>query len=157
MADRLVVRLNRYSFRHIDLPHSYNKSLSQLIDHIKSIIIANENYHDRKCEWFYIGKSTILEQERKDFDLDDQDTWDKMYIRKHWNRRKDNGHHAMAVLAIVTEQSRDSAQEYTNELKKDLITHFWHDKRLENDNKKTGRRAKSGAAYVLYLAMEFSC
>ena len=153
MSDRLVVPLNQYSFRLIDLPHD-DKSLSQLINHIKSIIKANEKYHRRKCEWFYIGKSTILGE---DFDLDDRDTWDKRYIRDHWNRRKDDGHQAMAVLTIVTEESQDSAQEYTNELKKDLITHFWHDDRLENDNKKTGRRAKSGAAYVLYLSMKFSC
>ena len=60
----------------------------------------------------------------------------------------------MAVFTAVP-HSQHSAQEYICDLKKGIVTHFWDDKRLENDNKKTGRRAKDGGAYVLYLAMTF--
>ena len=148
-----IVPLNKYSFRLIDLPHGYNTSLSELVDRSKSIIKANEKHYGRKCR-FYIGKTTILEESGEDFDLDDRDTWDKKYIRDHWNRRKDDGHDAMVVLTAVP-HSRHSAQEYICKLKKGLVTHFWDDKRLENKNKKTGRRAKKGGAYVLYLAMTF--
>ena len=53
-----IVPLNKYRFWLIDLPDGYNKSLSNLIDHIKSIIKAMEKQYG-KCE-FYIGKTTIL-------------------------------------------------------------------------------------------------
>ena len=57
----------------IKLPSNYNNSLSELVDCIESIIKANEEYHRRKCEKFYIGKSTIFEQSGQQFDSDDQD------------------------------------------------------------------------------------
>ena len=54
----LVVPLNKLSYLLLKLPEHYNKSLSKLVDHIKFIIAANEQHHYRKCEGFYIGKST---------------------------------------------------------------------------------------------------
>ena len=158
---KLVVPLDELSFSLIDLPKHYNKSLSKLVDHIESIIEANEEYHGKECEGFYIGKSTICEQSGQDFDPDKPRTWDKKLIKKRWTSKED-GYQAMAVLTVVTEKTlppkRHSRQQYTIDLKKDLIKHFRRedDERLTKKRTGSGRPAESGAAYVLYLAMKFS-
>ena len=158
----LVVSLDKLSYRLIKLPKHYNKSLSKLVEHIESIIETNEEHHGRECEGFYIGKSAIFEESGKDFDLDDRDTWDETLIKKHWTTRKNDGYQAMAVLAVVTEKtlppaSEETPEQYTLDLKKDLIKHFRDekDKRLKNKSTAPGRPSSGGAAYVLYLAMEF--
>ena len=140
-----IVPLKQYSFRLINLPKHYNKSLSNLIDHIESIIEANEKCYG-ECEEFYIGKSTMLQKGKEK----------TKYIHDHWNRRKVDGYHAMVVLTAVP-HSQHSAQQYTTDLKKDLIKHFRRedDERLQSKTTGSGRPAKSGAAYVLYLAMKF--
>ena len=51
----------------------------------------------------------------------------------------------------------ESAQQYTLDLKKDLINHFRDEKdeRLKSKSTAPGTLSSGGAAYVLYLAMEF--
>ena len=159
----LVVKLHKLDYSLINLPNHYSKSLSKLVDHIESIIEANEKYHGRKCEGFYIGKSTIREQRWEDFDPNDQDTWDTKLIEDRWTSRETDGYEGMAVLTVVTEktlppdESQDSAEQYTLDLKKDLIKHFRdeEDERLKNKSTAPGAFSSSGVAYVLYLAMEF--
>ena len=158
----LVVPLHKLGYSLINLPNHYSKSLSKLVDHIESIIEANEKYHGRKCEGFYIGKSTIRKQRGEKFDPNDQDTWDTKLIENCWTSRKDDGYEGMAVLTVVTEktlppdESQDSAEQYTLDLKKDLIKHF-RDEKDERLNKSSapGASSSSGVAYVLYLAMKF--
>ena len=158
-----VVPLHELSFFFIQLPQHYSKSLSKLVDHIESIIEANEKYHRRKCKKFYIGKSTIRERTGEDFDLNDQDTWDTKLIEDRWKSRKDDGYEGMAVLTVVTkktlppDESQDSAEQYTLDLKKDLIKHFRDEKdeRLKSKSTASGSSSSSGVAYVLYLAMKF--
>ena len=155
----LVVKLHKLDYSLIKLPKHYSKSLSKLVDHIESIIEANEEYHGRKCEKFYIGKSTIRERRGKKFDPDDQDTWNTKLIEERWRSRKEEG---MAVLTVVTEktlppdESQDSAEEYTLDLKRDLIKHFRDEKdeRLKSKSTARGSPSSDGAAYVLYLAMK---
>ena len=159
----LVVPLHKLGYSLIKLPKHYSKSLSKLVDHIESIIEANEKYHGRKCEGFYIGKSTIRERRGEDFDPNDQDTWDTKLIEDRWKSRKDDGYEGMAVLTVVTKktlppnESQDSAEQYTLDLKKDLIKHFRDEKdeRLKSKSTAPGSSSSSGVAYVLYLAMEF--
>ena len=162
--------LKQRSYWLIQLPHNYNNSLSELVVHIESIIEANEKYHRRKCEKFYIGKSTIRKREEH-FHPDDQDTWDTELIDHHWrDRKKDTGgeYEAMAVLTVTTKdtlpplESRKPDQwkeQYTVALKQGLITHFMFvedDDRLENYNTKPGKFAEGDAqAHVLYLALKF--
>ena len=155
----LVVSLNELSYPLIKLPEHYNKSLSKLIDHIDSIIETNEEEKDRECKGFYIGKSTI--KRGKDFHADNQDTWDTKLIKDQW-KSHNKEYQAMAVLTVVTEKtlppaSQESPEQYTNDLKKDLIKHFRDEKdeRLKNKSTAPGRPSSGGAAYVLYLAMEF--
>ena len=158
-----VVPLYELSFFFIQLPNHYSKSLSKLVDHIESIIEANEKYHGRKCEGFYIGKSTIRKQRGEKFDPNDQDTWDTKLIEDRWTSRKDDGYEAMAVLTVVTkktlppDEAQDSAEQYTLDLKKDLIKHFRdeEDERLKNKSTAPGASSSRGVAYVLYLAMKF--
>ena len=159
---KLVVPLDELSYSLLKLPKHHNKSLSKLVDHIESIIKVNKHYHSTKCKGFYIGKSTIYEQSGRCFDPDKPCTWDKELIKKQWYKHSEDGYQAMAVLTVVTKEtlppSQDSRQNYTNDLKKDLIEHFRDedDERLKNKATGSGRPAKSGAAYVLYLAMKFS-
>ena len=158
-----VVNLHELGYSLINLPNHYSKSLSKLVDHIESIIEANEKYHDRKCEGFYIGKSTIRKRRGEDFDPNDQDTWDTKLIEKRWTSRKNDGYEGMAVLTVVTEEmlpideSQGLAEQYTLDLKKDLIKHFRDEKdeRLKNKSTAPGSSSRDGVAYVLYLAMEF--
>ena len=158
----LVVPLHKLGYSLIKLPNHYSKSLSKLVDHIESIIEANEKYHGRKCEGFYIGKSTIRKQRGEKFDPNDQDTWDTKLIEDRWTSRKADGYEAMAVLTVVTkktlppDEAQDSAEQYTLDLKKDLIKHF-RDEKDERLNKSSapGASSRDGVAYVLYLAMEF--
>ena len=156
---KLVVALNELSFFLIKLPKHYSKSLSKLVDYIESIIEANEKDHGRKCEKFYIGKSTIRKQRGEKFDPNDQDTWDTKLIKKKWRSRNKHGYQAMAVLTDVTEDTLpcDESQEYTLDLKKDLIKHFRDkkDKRLKSMPTAPGSPSSDDAAYVLYLAMKF--
>jgi len=60
-----VVVLHKLDYSLIKLPQHYSKSLSKLVVHIESIIEANEKYHGRKCEEFYIGKSTTVKPPNK--------------------------------------------------------------------------------------------
>ena len=68
----------------------------------------------------------------------------------------------MAVLTVVTEktlppdESQETPEQYTLDLKKDLIKHFRDEKdeRLKNKSTAPGRPSSGGAAHVLYLAME---
>ena len=163
----LVVSLDQYGFSLIDLPNDYNKSLSRLVDHAKSIITANEKHHGRRCEKFYIGKSTIHAWSERLFDCHNRYTWNTELVRQRWNAHKEHGYQAMAVLTVVTKgtlpplKSRRPAQwkqQYTLALKQALITHFMFvdDERLENETTVPGNLERSGAvAYVLYLAMKF--
>ena len=165
----LVVPLYDLSYPLIKLPKDYNKSLSKLIERIDSIVEANEKYHSKKCEGFYIGKSTIREWSSPCFDPDKPDTWDGKLIHDCWKKhsRKD-GYQAMAVLTVVTyetlpplwSQSPDVCKEqYTVALKQGLITHFMfveEDERLANDDTVPGKFAgRDAKAHVLYLAMKF--
>jgi len=100
-----VVVLHELGYSLINLPNHYSKSLSKLVDHIESIIEANEEYHGRKCEGFYIGKSTIRKQRGEKFDPNDQDTWDTKLIEDRWTSCKDDGYEAMAVLTVVTKKT----------------------------------------------------
>ena len=67
----------------------------------------------------------------------------------------------MAVLTVVTKDalppSQNSREQYTLDLKKDLITHFQDekDKRLKTTPTAQGSPVESVGAYVLYLAMKF--
>ena len=164
----LVVSLCNLSYPLIKLPKDYNKSLSKLIEHINSIIEANEKYHYRKCEEFYIGKSTAhFDPDKPDFDTDNPNTWNTELIHHCWRDRRKDGYQAMAVLAVVTKetlpplwsQSPDVRKEqYTVALKQGLITHFMFvedDERLANETTEPGKFAGSDAkAHVLYLAMK---
>ena len=100
-----VVVLHKLGYSLINLPNHYSKSLSKLVDHIESIIEANEEYHGRKCEGFYIGKNTIRKQRGEKFDPNDQDTWDTKLIEDRWTSCKDDGYEAMAVLTVVTKKT----------------------------------------------------
>ena len=167
-ASTLVVPLDQCSFSLIDLPNDYNKSLSKLVDHVKSIIAANEKHHGRRCEKFYIGKSTLHTWSGRHFDSHNRYTWKTELIRQRWDARRQHGYQAMAVLTVVTNdtlpplKSRRPAQwkqQYTLALEQALITHFMFvedDERLENETTVPGNLERSGAvAYVLYLAMKF--
>ena len=88
-----IVPLNKYRFWLIDLPHGYNKSLSNLIDHIESIIEANEECYG-ECVKFYIGKATIL-RKGKCFDLDKEKSWNTKYIHDHYLYTKEGPCHAL--------------------------------------------------------------
>ena len=157
------------SYPLIKLPKDYNKSLSKLIERIDSILEANEKYHSKKCEGFYIGKSTIRERSSPCFDPDKPDTWDSKLIHDRWNEHsRKGGYQAMAVLTVVTKetlpplwsQSPDECKEqYTVALKQGLIIHFMfveEDERLANDDTVPGKFAgRDAKAHVLYLAMKF--
>ena len=166
--DDHIIPLDQCSFSLIDLPNDYNKSLSRLVDHVKSIIAANEKHHGRRCEKFYIGKSTLHTWSGRHFDSHNRYTWKTELIRQRWDARRQHGYQAMAVLTVVTKdtlpplKSRRPAQwkqQYTLALEQALITHFMFvedDERLENETTVPGNLERSGAvAYVLYLAMKF--
>ena len=145
----LVVPLHKLGYSLINLPHNYNKSLSKLVDHIESIIEANEEYHDRKCEGFFIGKSTCTIHTRGD-------TSDLKLIEDRWSDRSKDGYQAMALLTVVTKKTQKSPQQYTLNLKRDLIKCFQNkkDERLKNKSTTPGKPSSLGNAYVLYLAMK---
>ena len=103
--DDLVVPLDQCSFSLIDLPNDFNKSLSKLIDHAKSIIAANEKHYGRKCEKFYIGKSTMHTWSGRHFDSHNRYTWKTELIRQRWDARRKHGYQAMAVLTVVTKDT----------------------------------------------------
>ena len=50
-----------------DLSSDYEKARSKLIKYVKSIIKANEKYHNRDCEKYYIGKSTLHKKKEENF------------------------------------------------------------------------------------------
>ena len=165
---KLDHRSNSLSYSFINLPHNYKKSVSKFVDHIKSIIEDNEEYHHRKCEEFYIGKSTVHKRSGRQFDPDKPSTWKLKWINQQWDVRRKHGYQAMAVLTVVTNdtlphlESRRPAQwkqQYTIALEQGLITHFMFvedDERLANETTEPGNLERSGAiAYVLYLAMKF--
>ena len=166
--DDLLVPLDQCSFSLIDLPNDYNKSLSKLVDHAKSIIAAKETHYSRKCEKFYIGKSTIHAWSERLFDSHNRYAWNTKSIHQQWNAHKEHGYQAMAVLTVITKgtlpplksrQPTQWKQQYTLALEQALITHFMFvedDERLENKTTVPGNLEKNGAvAYVLYLAMKF--
>ena len=166
--DDHIITLDQCSFSLIDLPNDYNKSLFKLVDHVKSIMTANEKHHGRRCEKFYIGKSTLHTWSGRHFDSHNRYTWKTELIRQRWDARRQHGYQAMAVLTVVTKdtlpplKSRRPAQwkqQYTLALEQALITHFMFvedDERLENETTVPGNLERSGAvAYVLYLAMKF--
>ena len=168
VVHKLDHRSDSLSYPLIDLPHNYNKSVSKLAGHIKSIIAANEKHHYRKCEEFYIGKSTVQTRKRQHFNPDKPSTWQLKWINQRWDARRKHGSQAMTVLTVVTKdtlphlESRRPAQwkqQYTIALEQGLITHFMFeedDERLANKTTEPGNLERSGAiAYVLYLAMKF--
>ena len=144
VVHKLNHRRDSLSYPLIDLPNNYYKSLWKLVDHIKSIIAANKKHHYRKCEEFYIGKSTIHARRGRHFDPDNSDTWNIQLIHQRWDARRKKGYQAMAVLTVVTKESlpplksRRPAlwkQQYTIALEQGLITHFMFvedDERLAN-------------------------
>ena len=165
---KLDHRRDSLSYPLINLPNDYNESLSKLVDHTKAIIEANKEYHHRKCEEFYIGKSTVHKRSGRQFDPDKPSTWKLKWINQRWDARRKHGYQAMAVLTVVTKdtlphlESRRPAQwkqQYTIALEQGLITHFMFvedDERLANETTEPGKFAGSDAkAHVLYLAMKF--
>ena len=97
---------------------------------------------------------------RQRFKVDNPSTWDTKLIDGHWNARKEEEYKAMTILIVVTEDmvpSKQSAQQYTITLKKNLIEHFRSegDKRVRPKTTVPGKLAKKGEAFVLYLAIQF--
>ena len=132
-----------------DLPKDFEKARSKLIECIKSSIGPNRRYHDEECEEFYIGTSIICE-----LDPDEPDTWNTKLIHERWYEHREGGYQVMSVLTVVTKKtlppSRDSRQNYTLDLKEDLIKHFKKDKRLKTTPTAPESPVQSVAAYVLW-------
>ena len=102
---KLDHRSDSLSYPLINLPNDYKKSLSKLVERIESIIEDNEKYHHRKCEEFYIGKSTVHKWSGRCFDSRNPHTWKTELIHKWWDARRERGYQAMAVLTIVTKDT----------------------------------------------------
>ena len=166
----LVVSLGKLSLSPAitDPPRDFEKLRSKLIKYVKSTVKANEKYHKRKCEKFYIGKNTIDEQKRRDFNPGKPSTWNLNWIYKRWDARRKKGYQAMTVLTVVTKETLPPLksrqpdqwkQQYTIALEQGLITHFMFvedDERLANKTTEPGNLERSGAiGYVLYLGMKF--
>ena len=148
-----------------DPPRDFEKLRSKLIKYVESTVKANEKYHKRNCEKFYIGKSTIYKRSEGKIDPNDPKTWDTSLIRSRWskhNKKEEKRFCNMKVLCVVTDKtlkSRQPAEQCTLDLEHGLIAHFMHknDERLENESTAAGKctTSKKKRAHVLYLVMKF--
>ena len=147
----------------IELPPDREQALSDLIQHIKTVMHTYERNNSQSVKAFYIGKSSVPESQN--FDIrNPKGTWRTSRIQSRWREHKTKGYAAMVVIAVVTEDTLPigvgKAQSYCLSLESGLINKFQFDssikdKRITNGGSDAGRKANEAdtIAYVLYIAM----
>ena len=140
----------------------------ELVKQLESTIRELELQSDRTVAKIYVGKTYIPRRSKQGggfmrFDPLNHNTWKKEGISGRWSdhKKQDYGRDGMVVLCAITRDTvpgREMHQEeFTLDMERYLIEHYWDDPRLANDTYRPGQRSgRSYEAYALYMAFRYA-